>query len=150
MNMIDALDEQEELATPLIEDSFLNSFWYVDILYVLLNLNVPPGLSKTKARFLKLKAVNYCILEKSLYWKNASGILLKCFPKNDAGKIKHEFHEGECGGHLYWKSTTNKILRAGYYWPTLFQDVHKIIIACCCAFQPLHSNFWPMIPFELV
>ena len=51
-------------------------------------------------------------------------------PENDADKIKHEFPEGECGGHLYWKSTAKKILRAGYYWPTLFQDVHKMIIAC--------------------
>ena len=52
------------------------------------------------------------------------------FAENDADKIKHELHEGECGGHLYWKTTTNKILRAGYYWPTLFQDIHKMITSC--------------------
>ena len=108
--MFNALDEQEELTTPIIEDHFLNSSWYADILYVLLNLNVPLGLSKTKAIFLKLKAVNYCILNKCLYWKNASGLLLKFFPETDADKIKHEFNEGECGGQLYWKSTANKIL----------------------------------------
>ena len=67
INMFNALDEQEELSTPIIEDHFLNSSWYADILYVLLNLNVPLGLSKTKARFLKLKDVNYCILDKCLY-----------------------------------------------------------------------------------
>lgn len=33
-----------------------------------------------------------------------------------------DFHGGECGGHLFRKSTVNKILRAGYYWPTLFAD----------------------------
>ena len=69
-------------------------------------------------------------MNKCLYWKNASGLLLKFFTENDAEKIKHEFHEGECGGHLYWKSIANKILRAGYYWPTLFQDVHKMITVC--------------------
>ena len=89
------------MTTPIVEDNFLNSFCYADILYVLLNLNVPPGLSKTKVRLLKLKAVNYCILNKCLYWKNASGLLLKCLPENDADKIKHNFHEGECGSHLY-------------------------------------------------
>ena len=95
----------------------------------MLNLNTPPGLSKTKARFLKLKVVNYYIIDKCLYWKNESGIFLKCLPEHDVEKVKHEFHEGECGGHLYWKTTTNKILRAGYYWPTLFLNVHKMIIA---------------------
>ena len=51
-------------------------------------------------------------------------------PEVDAEKMKHEFHEGECGGHIYWKTIANKILRAGYYWPTLFQDVHKMIVSC--------------------
>jgi len=51
-------------------------------------------------------------------------------PEFDAEKVKQEFHEGECGGHLYWKSTANKILRAGFYWPTLFPDVHKMTTTC--------------------
>lgn len=42
----------------------------------------------------------------------------------------HELHEGECGGHLYWKTTANKILRAGYYWPTLFSDTQKLVKTC--------------------
>ncbi len=99
--MINSLDEQEELSTPIVENHFMNSSWYVNIIFVLLNLNTPPGLSKTKARFLKLKVVNYCIIDKCIYWNNASGLLLKCLPENDAEKVKHEFHEGECGGHLY-------------------------------------------------
>ena len=63
INMFNTLDEREELSTPIIEDHFLNSSWYADIWYVLLNLNVPLGLSKTKAIFLKMKVVNYCILD---------------------------------------------------------------------------------------
>eukprot|EP00253_Pinus_taeda_P010173 PITA_10173 len=61
-------------------------------------------------------------------------------------------HQGDCGGHLFWKSTTNKILRAGYYWPTLFADVYKMVKRChkCQIFegkqklQPL-----PLKPIEV-
>ena len=67
INMIDALDGHEELLAPLIEEHFLNSSWYANIFYVLTNLNAPLGLSKTKAIFLKLKAINYYILDKCLY-----------------------------------------------------------------------------------
>ena len=67
INMINAFDDQEEFSTPIIEDHFINSPWYADVLYVLLNLNTPPGLTKTKVRFLKLKAVNYCIINRCLY-----------------------------------------------------------------------------------
>ena len=55
-----------------------------------------------------------------------------------------EMHKGACWGHLYWKSTTNKILRASYYWPTLFTDVYQKVRACleCQKFvgkEKLHS-----------
>eukprot|EP00253_Pinus_taeda_P010900 PITA_10900 len=36
----------------------------------------------------------------------------------------------DCGGHLYWKSTADKILRAGYYWPSLFENVKKFVVSC--------------------
>ena len=35
-----------------------------------------------------------------------------------------------CGGHHYWKTTAHKILRAGYYWPTLFSDVFSFVKSC--------------------
>ena len=38
-----------------------------------------------------------------------------------------EFHASDYVGHLYWKSTANKILRAGFYWPTLFANVRKYV-----------------------
>ena len=67
INMVDALDVQEGLPNPTVEEKFQNSPWYSDILYVLTKLNAPPELSKNKARFLKLKARNYFILNEHLY-----------------------------------------------------------------------------------
>ena len=101
IKMVDALDEHEGLPAPTVEEQFQNSSCYADILYVLTNLNAPPDLSKTKARLLNYKARNYCILNECLYWKNANGLLLKCLLEVDEERIKHEFHERECGGHLY-------------------------------------------------
>ena len=61
----------------------------------------PHSLSKTKARFLKQKALIFLILDGVLYWKNVVGIILKFLLEDDAGKIMHELHEGKSGGHLY-------------------------------------------------
>ena len=41
-----------------------------------------------------------------------------------------EFHQGECGGHHSWKVTTNKIMRFGFYWPSVFSDIYKEINTC--------------------
>jgi hypothetical protein len=94
---------------------FIDSFWYANIIYVLENLQSPPGMSKTKARFLKLKAVKFCILDNSLYWKDHGGILLSCLLEDEAKGAIQKFHRGDCKGNHYWKTTAHKILRVIYY-----------------------------------
>eukprot|EP00253_Pinus_taeda_P003730 PITA_03730 len=44
--------------------------------------------------------------------------------------LTEEGIEGDYGGHLYWKPTVDKILRAGFYWPSLFADVRKFVVSC--------------------
>jgi len=103
------------MATPQINQAFLQSPWYAYICFVLLNLHAPPGLSRTKKRFLKMKASKLCIIDSAQFWKNHEGILLNCLTLNEIDSVMNEFHAGDCGGHLYWKSTADKILRAGFY-----------------------------------
>jgi len=68
----------EEEKVPQVSQKFLDSPWYADIIYVLINLQAPPELRKTKAGFLKLKEEKFCILNQYLYWKDPGGILLSC------------------------------------------------------------------------
>lgn len=124
---INQLDDEEELATPQINDTFTQSPWYSDICFVLLNLCAPTGLSRTKKIFLRMKSSNFCVIDGALFWKNYEGILLKCLTEDETKNVMREFHAGDCGGHLYWKSTADKILRAGYYWPSLFTDVKALL-----------------------
>eukprot|EP00253_Pinus_taeda_P032339 PITA_32339 len=93
-------------------------------------LSPPPGMTRNKVRTLKLKAAKFCILNSALYWKDPGGVLLNFLVEKEEKKVMEDFHEGDCDGHLFWKSTTNKILRAGYYWPTLFADVYKVVKSC--------------------
>ena len=118
------------MVTPQISETFIDSSWYADLTFVLLNLQAPPGLSRTKSRFLKMKAMKYCILDNVLFWKYHGGILLNCLLKHEADRVMQEFHARDYRGHLYWKTTANKILRAGFYWPTLFADVRKYVTSC--------------------
>ena len=34
------------------------------------------------------------------------------------------------GGHFADKKTSHKVLRMGYYWPTVFRDAKKYVQAC--------------------
>ena len=39
-------------------------------------------------------------------------------------------HDSGCGGHFSGQLTGQKILRAGYFWPTLFKDSHDYVKRC--------------------
>jgi hypothetical protein len=104
--------------------------WCGHIVYFLQNLTAPPDMSKTQVRALKLKAIKFCISDKILFWKDPLGVLLRCINKDESVQIMTKFHSSECGGHHYWKITTHKILRASYYWPSLFFDVCTFVKTC--------------------
>jgi hypothetical protein len=38
----------------------------------------------------------------------------------ESKKLVDVFHVGFCGVHFAAKTATHKILREGYYWPTIF------------------------------
>jgi hypothetical protein len=130
INFLAPIYEQGEQVTPSVKEVFLNSPWYADMIFVFHNLQDPPSVTKTKARFLKLKALKFFILEGNLYWKDTGGILLNCLLKDEADKVLQDFHAGDYGGHLSWKTIANKILRDGFYWPALFVDVHHRVTSC--------------------
>jgi hypothetical protein len=104
--------------------------WYSHIIQFLQTLSVPSDLTKTQRRALKLRAINFCINDNLLFWKNPIGLLLRCVNQEEAAKVMCELHNSECGGHHYWKTTTHKILRSGYYWPSLFSDVYEFVKTC--------------------
>eukprot|EP00253_Pinus_taeda_P001921 PITA_01921 len=128
INIIVSMYKEDEYSSLIqVLEFFLHSPWYLDIVYMLQHLSPPLGMAKNKGRTLKLKAARFCILNNALYWKDPRGILLNSWIEEEAQQVMSDFHKGDCGGHLFWKMTANKILRAGYYWPTLFVDVYKTV-----------------------
>jgi transposase InsO family protein len=104
--------------------------WYVDIIFFLSNLTCPSHLIGHKRRALRLKAAKYCIIQDGLGWRNPDGVILRCVDELESKRLLVDFHSGFCGGHFAAKTTAHKILRAGYYWPTIFSDVHKMVRGC--------------------
>jgi hypothetical protein len=120
----------EETSPNKIEEKFLSSGWYRDIVSYLLTVKCPNELSPSKSGTLKLHVLKYCIAERQLYWKDPLGFLLICLVESETQRVIDEFHEGVYGGNHAWRSTAYKILRAGYYWPKLFSYVNAKVRAC--------------------
>eukprot|EP00253_Pinus_taeda_P027006 PITA_27006 len=153
INLIASMsDEDEENPSVQVSEMFLYSPWHADILYVLQHLSSPPGMPRNKSITLKLKAAKFYILDSTLYWKDPRGMLLNCLVEEEAKRVVDDFHRGDCGGHLFWKTTANKILRACYYWPSLFSDVYKAVKNCheCQIFEGKQKlQPFPLKPIEI-
>jgi len=73
-----------------------------------------------------MKSMRYFIIDNALFWKDNGAILLKCLLKAEADKIMQEFHARNCGGHLYWKTTTDKIRGLVFTGPLFLQMLRNM------------------------
>jgi hypothetical protein len=79
---------------------------------------------------LSICEAQYHLINYVLFRVNYDGVLLICIEHDDAEKVLKELHDGPVGGHFVRETTTHKILRVGYYWPTLFRDAHAYARKC--------------------
>ena len=61
-------------------------------------------------------------MDEVLYKRGFSQPYLKCLTPNESHYVLRDVYEGACGNHLRARSLVYKIVRAGYYWPTIQAD----------------------------
>jgi len=92
INLMSTISEngetEEEIFEPGKNQSLAENLasydWYSAIPQFLLKLEIPPGLSSSQARTIKLKAAKYCIHENLLYWRDPFGFLLRFLEKEQS------------------------------------------------------------------
>jgi hypothetical protein len=117
----------EKVATDSLPDESLflistDDIWYGDIIIYLQTQTFWPTLSSTKRRRIRYQAHQYIILGNTLYCRGIESIFRRCLMFDEAEKSLNDCHSRECGGHMSRYATSQKILRAGYFWPSLFND----------------------------
>ncbi|XP_060961981.1 uncharacterized protein LOC133032149 [Cannabis sativa] len=85
---------------------------------------------KIEARKLRHRAARYVIYDGRLYRRSFSQPLLKCIDGEECDYILREVHGGISGNHTGGNSLALKIMRQGYYWPTLRQDAFNFAKKC--------------------
>jgi hypothetical protein len=131
--------------------------WYNHISEFLATQQLPTDLSKEERRKVRVNSRHFALLGGRLYRRGIDGILRRCVDASEIPAILAACHDSACGGHFSGQLTGQKILRAGYYWPTLFRDAHAHVKKCdACqryARNDLHmalplNPILPLAPFE--
>ena len=85
---------------------------------------------KKVARKLKVQAARFVLTKDVLYKKDFSQPYLRCLNSEEADYVIREVHEGICGNHSGSRSLVHKLIRVGYYWPTMQKDAQTYVKAC--------------------
>ena len=91
--------------------------------------NVLPN-GREAARKLKVQAARFVLIKDTLYKKGFSRLYLRCLIPEKANYVMQEVHEGVYGNHSGSRSLVHKLIRAGYYWPTMQKDAIAYVKAC--------------------
>eukprot|EP00253_Pinus_taeda_P020684 PITA_20684 len=59
-------------------------------------------------------------------------------------------HDGRAGAHYGGETTAHKILRVGYYWPTVFRDLHAYARKCKVCQTTTGRERKPVVPLRSV
>ena len=69
-------------------------------------------------------------MEEVLYKIGFSQPYLRCLAPDEANYVLREVHEGACENHSGARSLIHKVVRAGYYWPTVQADAKAYVKVC--------------------
>ncbi|XP_077226343.1 uncharacterized protein LOC143859575 [Tasmannia lanceolata] len=90
----------------------------------------PPEASNKERKTLQRFAANFIICGEELYRRSFDGIQLLCVDEDQAAELIEQTHEGVCGPHMNGKMLSRKILRLGFYWPSMETDCFAFVKKC--------------------
>ena len=95
--------------------------WYGYFLIYLQTQRSHPNPSHDDRRRIRHHVKYYLIMNDTLYRRGIDSILHQCLTHEEDEHVLNDFHSRTCGGHLSGMATTQKILRPGYFWPSVFK-----------------------------
>ncbi|XP_075633833.1 uncharacterized protein LOC142606352 [Castanea sativa] len=82
---------------------------------------------RDKVEKLRIRSTKYVLIDGVLYKRGFSQPYLRCLAPDEANYVLREVHEGACGNHLGARVLMHKVVRAGYYWPTIQADAKAYV-----------------------
>ena len=88
-----------------------------------------PDDSKEVAK-IRTRSARFTNHKGSLYKRGFFTPVLKCIAGKNIEYVLREVHEGICGNHIGARALAGKVLRRGYYWPTILKDATDLVKKC--------------------
>ena len=115
----------EEVPTFTIQSA---NNWMTSIISFLQDGHLPQNIEEAKK--IRKRAAKFTLFNDTLYKRGFSMPYLKCVDEKEAKYILEEIHGGICGDYAGPRSLVNKVIRTGYFWPTMQVDAVELVKKC--------------------
>ena len=102
---------------------------WMDPIWDYINDGALPDDPKEAAK-IRVRSSRFTNHKGSLYKRGFFTPFLKCIAGEDTEYVLREVHEGICGNHIGARALAGKVLRQGYYWPTMLKDATNMVKRC--------------------
>ncbi|KAL5583038.1 hypothetical protein UlMin_015480 [Ulmus minor] len=109
---VPSIDKPEQVGSIVVRPC-----WMDPIISFLRDGTLPAD--KFEAHRLRFRSARYFLDKGKLYKKGFSSPILLCLDDNRGNFTLEEVHAGVCGNHSSGRTLAHRILRQGYYWPTI-------------------------------
>ena len=69
-------------------------------------------------------------MDDTLYRRRVNSILHRFLTHDEPEGVINDCHRGAHGGHFFGLSKAQKILRVGYFWPSIFRYCVNVVKKC--------------------
>jgi len=104
--------------------------WFADISNYKVTGVIPQDLNWHQQQKFLHDVCLYVWDDPHLFKRGEDNLLRRCVTGEEAQSILWHCHSSSYGGHYSRDGTTAKILQAGFFWPSLFKDVHNYVLHC--------------------
>ena len=138
---VDLNDEEISLVTS--KPSWMDPIWDYLVEGLLPN-------DQKEASELRSRSARFTIHRGALYKRGFFTPILKCIAGEDANYVLREVHEGVCGNHIGARALAGKVLRQGYYWPTMLRNATELVRKCKVCQEHAKISHLPSEPLTSV
>ena len=110
--------------------SLVHCPWYADIVNYLVTGQIPPQWSSQQKRIFLVDIKKYYFDDPYLFKYCQDQLMRRCVSNDDKIGVLTFYHSEACEGHFSARKTVDKIMQAGFYWPTLFEDCFEFCKTC--------------------
>jgi len=104
--------------------------WYQHIYKYLKDNFIDTNLDKREKIRMKRLATKYVVIGDVLYKRSFNSILLRCLLSEHIDIALEHAHGGACGGHFNRRSIFGKLIKMGYWWPTMEHNCCEHVKKC--------------------